>query len=49
MPKKSTENFTRVRGKDKKKDRFKHNGKFTSKHLRLQENLMEKRNQHQKK
>ena len=33
----------RKRGKDKAKEKFKKNGKFTTKHLRVKEKLLEKR------
>ena len=45
MSRKSKENYVRVRGKDKEKNRFHLNGKFTSKHLRIQEVIIEKRNE----
>ena len=35
---------TRKRGKDKQKDRYKKNGKFTSKHLRQVEKIRDKPN-----
>jgi hypothetical protein len=42
MPK-NKDDFTRKRGKDKMKERFDFQGKFSSKHLRIQEAIAEKR------
>jgi hypothetical protein len=43
MPRKSKEDTTRKRGKDKQKGHFDKNGKFSSKHLRAAAALAEKR------
>ena len=45
MPRKSKEDTTRKRGKDKRKGHFDKNGKFSSKHLRAAAALAEKRQQ----
>lgn len=45
MPRKSKEDTIRKRGKDKRKNHFDKNGKFSSKHLRAAAALVEKRQQ----
>ena len=49
MPSQKTQQTQRRRGKDKKIEKFKKQGKFTSKHLRTQEMMREKRQDKTKK
>ena len=48
MPRKTPHDIKRKRRKDKKREHYNKNGKFTSKHLRVTEALIERKNKNKK-